>query len=594
MAGAEDILKPGLKLQELFRTLAERGLRPEAVGCEEEWISKWIEQHRHPGGPFEVDLLSGQRIEIHVYRTSEGGTVTVRTDISERKRVEQDLRESEERYRETVEGIEDLITIVDKDGRFKFVNHMAHSIIGMAPESCIGLHAYDFTHPDDRDKTTEAYQDWIKNKKTTVVYENRQINEDGSVHHMAWNISIHYGDDGEVTTLNGIGRDITERKTLQEQLAQSQKMEVVGQLTGGVAHDFNNLMNVILGNLELAEGAKTDDERNRLLSNAKNAVDRGAALTQQLLSFSCQQTLSPKIIYANDLISDSLRLIERTLGENIEIETLLSEQPLPVKIDTAMFGNALLNLALNARDAMPKGGRLTITTTKVELRGEMEGEDNEPLVGPYVWIMISDTGHGIDKKNLERVIDPFFTTKEVGEGSGLGLSMVYGFIQQSGGYLKIYSARNKGTIVSLYVPVTDEKPEQDAGLEDSYKPISQARTILVVEDDPDVLNTTSRLLTDLGYEVLEGADGPSAKDMLEEKSNTIDMVFSDVVMPKGMSGIELAEWVRDEYKHIKVLLTSGYPDIASNSSAQPDGVKLLAKPYKRAQLAKAIDDAFFR
>ena len=352
-----------------------------------------------------------------------------------------------------------------------------------------------------------------------------------------------------------------------------------------------------MGNLELAEFEKDAENRNMFLSRAEIAVERGSALTQQLLSFSRKQTLFPKVVEANKLVSETFKLIERTLGEIIEIETQICDGSLPIKIDTAMFSNAVLNLSLNARDAMPNGGKLTVSTTKAELDGEITGEDNIPLTGLYACLRVTDTGHGIAREHLDKVVDPFFTTKEVGEGSGLGLSMVYGFIEQSGGHIEIDSEPGKGTTISLYFPLTEEKMENS---DDPYpihqskvKSTVQSRTILLVEDDPGVLDITKRVLIDIGYEVLEAVDGPSAEKILSEKSEVIDMVFSDMVMPRGISGLDLVKLIKSEYKHIKVLLTSGYPDtIAGEPQARLSGVEILAKPYKKAELAKTIDEVF--
>ncbi len=380
-----------------------------------------------------------------------------------------------------------------------------------------------------------------------------------------------------------------ERKRLETQLQQSQRMEAVGQLTGGIAHDFNNLMAVMMGNLEAAmdktqvNGALRDN-----LERTLGAVERGATLTQQLLSFSRQQTLSPTIVNANELIADTLKFLKRTLGENIQIDTKYSDEELLVNIDTAVFGNALVNMTLNSRDAMPDGGILTVRVTSIEPNGQQLGTSLEPVYNPHVLITVADTGAGIEKKFIEHIFEPFFTTKEVGKGSGLGLSMVYGFVSQSNGYINVKSTKGEGTTISLYLPIVDEMRDVNEDVA-PFPNIHFNKTVLLVEDDEQVRNTCSLTLANLGCNVIEANDGPSAIDIIEERSEDIDLVFTDIVMPNNMSGLELAKKIAVDHKNINILLTSGYPDrVAEQNDLMVLGIELLAKPYTRAQLAAAI------
>ncbi len=386
--------------------------------------------------------------------------------------------------------------------------------------------------------------------------------------------------------------DITERKRLEDQVRHSQKLEAVGQLTGGIAHDFNNLMAIMVGNLELAmEQVEPDAPLRNNIKNALMAVDRGAELTQHLLSFSRQQTLSPAVTDVKQLVEGTITFLERALGEDIQIITKHSEEENLVYIDATVFGTALVNLAINARDAMPEGGTLSVSTDKVSFAGEKIGAGKEPAHGDYALITVSDTGSGISQNNLEQVLEPFFTTKEVGKGSGLGLSMVYGFVTQSKGHIKITSKEGEGSTVFLYLPISDEEREFKDNEATLAPEIRTECSILLVEDDQHVRATTLATLVAIGYKVIEAEDGPTTLEILNQRSGDIDLVLSDIVMPNGMSGIDLARKIAAEHTHIKVLLTSGYPDkIASQSEIKAMNIEVLAKPFTRVQLVTAIEN----
>ena len=402
--------------------------------------------------------------------------------------------------------------------------------------------------------------------------------------------------------------DITERKQLEEQLRQSQRMEAIGQLTGGVAHDFNNLMAVMMGNMEAALDFAADDAALRdHIEAALDAVGRGAVLTQQLLSFSRQQSLSPEHVDANALIADTLTFLGRTLGETITITSAFDPAPLPVQIDTAIFGNALVNVALNARDAMPDGGTLAIKTRRVDPDGVAPGGaapggaapegaapdgDGAKIRGPHVLITVTDTGSGIRAEDLDRVLEPFFTTKDVGKGSGLGLSMVHGFVRQSGGHLAVASSKGAGTTVSLWLPLSAQ-PDEGAAVETATAaPELDKMMVLLVEDEKQARQTTASMLSSLGCAVLEAGDGPEALAILADRGAAIDLVLTDVIMPNAMSGFDLANAIRAAHGGTKVLLMSGYPDrIADQTTIGDLGLEVLAKPYRTAQLAASIKRA---
>ncbi|KKK98320.1 hypothetical protein LCGC14_2643930, partial [marine sediment metagenome] len=391
-----------------------------------------------------------------------------------------------------------------------------------------------------------------------------------------------------------IGRDITEQKQLEAQLIQSQKMEAIGQLAGGVAHDFNNLLQIIQSNLWLArESLEREDApldrvgTSELLGEAFKAGDRGAKLTRQLLAFSRKKMLSPETVDPNEMIERMTSLLGRTLGEDIEIEIFVEDDIPPIHVDAGNLENAILNLALNAKGAMPKGGKLTIGAFKRNLDRELATEDGAMPVGEYVEISVTDTGGGMSAETLDRAIEPFFTTKDVGDGSGLGLSMVYGFTKQSGGHMTLQSEVGKGTTVKVLLPVAEAKA--DAGGEKQKEAVAGGGrgTILVVEDDMDVRRITVMLLNNLGYDTLEAEDALSAIEILKNDDG-IDLLFSDVVMPRGITGIELAREV-SRTKGIKVLLTSGYPiaELEKSGLSESD-FRFLKKPYTTEELSRAV------
>jgi PAS domain S-box-containing protein len=392
-----------------------------------------------------------------------------------------------------------------------------------------------------------------------------------------------YGESGRVINLSVIARDITERLAAESQLRQSQKMEAIGQLTGGVAHDFNNLLTVILGNLELLDRhlAGEDRQARELADQAMKAANRGATLVRQLLSFGRRQALRPTAVDLNQLVATMLDLLRRSLGETVLIETRLAPGLEPARVDRNQLENALLNLCLNARDAMPQGGTLTIATARH--RVSPAAAPGEPLPGDYVVLAATDTGRGMPPEVQARAFEPFFTTKDVGKGSGLGLSMVYGFAKQSGGHVDLASEVGTGTTVTLYLPIAQRSPEAVAAAVADHA--VAGATVLVVEDDPDVRKMAVAMLTDLGCRVMEASDGPSALRILESPAR-IDLLFADVVMPGGLSGPQLARQATTLRPSLKVLFVSGYSEMAATrDGTDPLGGELLAKPFRKADLA---------
>ena len=403
---------------------------------------------------------------------------------------------------------------------------------------------------------------------------------------------------GELTTdavgkplrMSGTTQDITARKQIEDQLLQAQKMEAVGQLTGGVAHDFNNLLAVMMGNLELI-GARvdTDGAVSEMVGRGVKAAERGAALTHRLLAFSRKQTLLPTTIDLNLLVSDMADMLRRTLGETIDVVTIETENLWLCVADQPQLENALLNLSINARDAMPRGGRLKIEATNISLPDEVAAKQADVDPGDYVVLTVSDAGCGIAEDTLGHVFEPFFTTKDVGKGSGLGLSMVYGFAKQSGGAAVITSTLGDGTEVKLYLPVWAGHGDEIADNQSIAEiPRSQGERVLVVEDDDEVRAFAVSLLSDLGYDTVEADTAQTALSVLDQ-TGAIDLVLSDVVLPAAMNGPDLMAEFRRRVPTIKIIYMTGYAEQAFDHTGElEEGTRLIQKPFKKTDFANAI------
>ncbi len=377
---------------------------------------------------------------------------------------------------------------------------------------------------------------------------------------------------------------------MERELQQAQKMEAVGQLTGGIAHDFNNLLTVIIGNLEMLENKITDPRQRELLEDATEAAELGAQLTNRLLVFGRRQPLEPERVNLGGIVRGMQDILRRTLGEHIEIRTRLADRVADCIVDPGQVENVILNLAINARDAMPEGGTLSFELSEAELDPDYAANFPELRSGRYVMLAVTDTGCGMPPEIRDRAFEPFFTTKEVGSGTGLGLAMAYGFVKQSGGHIRLYSEPGHGTTVAVYLPraaalaVTDEEP---APADEVGADFGRGETILVVEDDERVRRVSAGRLRELGYNVIEAADGRQALDLLAQHDD-VDLIFTDMVMPGGLTGGEVAAQAQARNPRIKVLLTSGYaePDVVRRSSIQCSA--WLRKPYSKQALARKL------
>ncbi len=511
--------------------------------------------------------------------------------VARRLHVEDALQESQARLSHHLENTPLGSMAFNRDFRITEWNKAAEGIFGFTAKEAIGRHVTETILPPDVEEEVNQIWELLLENRGGIRSTNENLTKGGRVINCDWYNTPIIGKNGEVIGVMSLVQDNTERKMLEEQVNRSQKLEAVGQLTGGVAHDFNNLMAVMMGNLELAlEQLDPDAPLRQQIDNALNAVGRGATLTKQLLSFSRRQMLSPAVTDIQHLVDDTLSFLERTLGETIQIVIKHPEDPIFVNIDSDIFGNALVNLSLNARDAMPDGGTLTFCMERVDLEGEVIGLSKDPVSGPHARLTVSDTGCGMSEDVLRQVLDPFFTTKEVGKGSGLGLSMVYGFVKQSSGHMKIASEEGVGTTISIYLPIS-EPFEVGGGVDtNSALELGPQKSILLVEDDEQVREVTSATLKELGYEVIEAEDGAAALTILREQAEQIDLVISDVVMPKGVSGVDLAKQIAVLYPDMKILLTSGYPDkIADHEDVKELDIMLLAKPFTRSTLAAALE-----
>ncbi len=525
-------------------------------------------------------------------------TYAVLTDVTARTRAEAALRETEHRYHVLIDGVVDYaIFMLDANGVVTNWNAGAERIKGYRANEIVGQHFSRFYTEEDgaRGEPRRALEAAARDGKYEA--EALRVRKDGSRFWANVVIDPLRDDAGHVVGFAKVTRDITERvraaETLEEArtaLAQAQKMEAVGQLTGGVAHDFNNLLTAIIGTLDLLleHGAWPSERARPLLEAAMRSAQRGAALTGRLLAFSRRQTLAPQVIDLNRLVSGMSELLRQTLGEAIAIETVLAGGLWQTTIDPNQLESALLNLAINSRDAMPSGGKLTVETGNTYLDDAYAASRAEVTPGQYVMVAVTDTGLGMTRETLERAFEPFFTTKGEGRGTGLGLSQVFGFVKQSGGHVAVYSELGQGTTVRLYVPRhLGEAEVEDAVAHAPREARGDNETVLVVEDDAEVRQFAVQALIHLGYRVFEAADGSSALQLLARHSE-IELLFSDVGLP-GLNGRELAEAARAQAPNLRVLFTTGYARNAIVHQGVLDpGVQLLAKPFTVESLARKL------
>lgn len=533
-------------------------------------IGREVVGRRKDGSTFPMDLAVGEAV------SDEGRVFTgIVRDISERKRAERDLDAANRLMESVVAALPVAVILAGDDGTVQLWNPAAERIFGWSAAETVGgiLPAGLFGEGEIPLRAADI----------------RCFRKDGSPLDISLSSAPMHSDAGAAGGIIYVMDDVTQRKSLASQLYQAQKMEAVGQLTGGIAHDFNNILGIAIGNLDLlAEETEADPEKTELVEAAQSALLKGADLTRQLLAFSRRQPLQPQRVHLEDRMAASIRMLERTLGEQIEISFRTSRPLWSVAVDVAQLEAAITNLAINARDSMPQGGTLSIELRNSGLDSDYVASNPDAMAGDYVLIEVSDTGAGMTPEILAHAFEPFFTTKPLGKGTGLGLSMVYGFIKQSGGHVKIYSEVGHGTSVKLYLPRADDR--MNTGVSDGSVGAIQGGTemVLVVEDNPDVRRVVARQLHSLGYRLVEAQDAPSALVHLRGAGH-FDLLFTDVVMPHGMSGFDLAKEAGMLRPDLKVLFTSGFPGTTMTPpQGVPGGVPLLSKPYRKQDLARAV------
>lgn len=546
---------------------------------------------------FEYRMIAadGRVVWIHDFIsvvTEAGKPVKLRgvmVDVTDRKMAEAELRKREEHFRMLIENASDLITVIDNAGVLRFQSPSAVRMLGYRPEEMIGHSTFEYLHPEDAARIGPAIERAVANPGLPVSFEYRFRHQDGSWRYIQ---SVGRSIPGEAPEGFIIvnSRDATETRKLEEQFRQSQKMEAIGQLAGGVAHDLNNILTVIHMQLDLLKhGDPLTAPQLESVVDIEKASRRAADLTRQLLMFSRRQAAMKGDLDLNSVVTNITKMLQRIVGEDVGMHISYAPQPLPVHADSGMLDQVLLNLAVNSRDAMPNGGRLVIETSVAVFDEFAASQRPQARPGRFACLTVSDTGKGISPEVLPRIYEPFFTTKDIGKGTGLGLATVFGIVQQHQGWINVYSELDKGTTFRMYLPLQSSATENLAEAGGASELRGGNETILLVEDEQSLRVLVRNVLTRLGYRVLEATTGLTALEVWKEHQQDIKLLLTDLVMPDGMTGKALAEQLVAQSASLKVIYTSGYSrEIAGKDFPLQDGVNFLSKPFQAAKLAQTV------
>jgi len=553
---------------------------------------------RRDGSEFPVE------ISLSPIATGDGTMVlSVIRDISDRKRIEEELRRANEelnrrKSRELRDSQNRLALIVDSsqdaiigknlDGLVTHWNKGAEHIYGYTAQEMIGR-PVSVLAPREREDEIPAILEKIRTGQRVEYFESVRVTKDKRSLHVSISVSPIYDADGNVVGASTIARNITAQKKIEDQLRQSQKMEAVGRLAGGVAHDFNNLLGIVTACSELLR-SRVDEESAEYIDNIREAAKRGASLTRQLLAFSRRQPVQTQLLDLNERLKEVNKLLRPLMGDDVEVVLLPRPATAVIEADPGQLDQIVINLAVNARDAMPRGGKLILETAALDC-DESFAREHSMTAGRYVMLAVSDSGTGMDEVTRSRIFEPFFTTKEMGKGSGLGLATVYGIVKQSGGHVWVYSEPGQGTTFKIYLPSAEHKLGTAPAAQPEALPARrEGATILLAEDDAVMRRLTRKMLEGHGYKVLEAEDGKAALDVIGSNHTAVDLILTDVVM-KGMTGPELVLRVIDSHPAMKVVYMSGYTGELVANQGIDGGIRLLEKPFTRADLLKTIDAA---
>jgi PAS domain S-box-containing protein len=507
-------------------------------------------------------------------------------------RMRRRLTEGEELFRLITESAADMIAVVDANGQRLYNSPSYQQVLGYSQEELQSTSSLEQVHPEDRELVKAAARDAIAGGTGRRI-EYRMRHKDGTWRTLESTASTILGNDKKVEKLVIVNRDISGRRRLEDQLRQAQKMEAVGRLSGGIAHDFNNLLGIIIGYGEiLEEGTKEGDPLRDSVGEILKAGRQAASLTRQLLAFSRQQVLEPKILDLSVVVSDVQKMLGRLIGEDVELTTSLDRELGKVKADQGQIEQVLLNLAVNARDAMPNGGKLTIATSNEEIDEVFAHQSPYTVeVGSYICLSVTDTGCGMDAATQTQIFEPFFTTKEKGKGTGLGLSTVYGVVKQSGGHINVYSEVGTGTTFKIYLPRVDASLQKEGPRSNANTSLQGTETVLLVEDEDGLRNLTRTLLERCGYTVLAAKNATDAMEVSQRHIGPLHLMLTDVVMP-GANGRVLAQQLAEQRPDVKVVYMSGYTGQTFGGHAILDpGTFFLMKPFTRDSLARKIREA---